>query len=212
MNNHDAIRNAETLQVEMQARLTAAREALAMNETRRHALAFAAETGDLEAKREAAALAKTAGNLEESIKHSLMPAVAEASQRVVAARQEADLAVKRQAAAQARIISARLAARGAQLDEGLLQAREAYVAFQNDLRELARLGAPAPSANLIEVNSRRALDTALAGFHSQIRPVQQSHRHSFDELLRGWARPSELWSAEILDTPVTVVRVVKEVA
>ena len=103
-------------------------------------------------------------------------------------------------------ISARLAARGAALDAALDQVREGYADFQADLRELAMLGAPAPAANLIDVNSRRTLDSALGGLHSKTRPVPPLQRHSFDELCRGWARPSERWAAEILDAPAKLER------
>jgi hypothetical protein len=86
----------------------------------------------------------------------------------------------------------------------LLLRGDAY--FQADLRELSMLGAPAPSPNLIEVNSRRTLDVALDGLHSKTRPVPPLQRHSFDELWRGWARPSERWAADILDAPAKVER------
>jgi hypothetical protein len=213
MDNHvaEAIKQAETVHAEMVARLAAAREALAANEARRHGLALDVETGDADAKREASALTKGAASLREDIDR-LTHAVDQAALRVTAARQEADLEVKREAAARARAISARLAARGAALDAALDQVREGYADFQADLRELAMLGAPAPSANLIEVNSRRTLDSALGGLHSKTRPVPPLQRHSFDELCRGWARPSERWAAEILDAPISVIRVVREVA
>ena len=202
MDHAKEISKAEAIHQQMVERLVQARASLAENVSRRHALAFASENGDPEAKRQAATLAKAAAALEESIEHSLTPAVAEAARQVAAARLEADNEAKRETAIKAREVAARLAARGAALDEGLRQAREAYLAFQSDLRELARLGAPAPSPNLIEVNSRRALDAALAGFHSQIRPVQKAQQHSFNELLRGWALPSERWAAGILDAPL----------
>jgi hypothetical protein len=203
MTNHaEAITKAEATHAEMQARLTAAREAGATNDARRYGLAPAVETGDADARREAATLAKVADGISERIRN-LAHAVDQAALRVTAARQEADAEVKRQAAAKVRAISARLAARGAALDAALDQVREGYADFQADLRELALLGAPAPSANLIEVNSRRTLDSALGGLHSKTRPVPPLQRHSFDELCRGWARPSERWAAEILDAPAS---------
>jgi hypothetical protein len=211
MDHAKEISKAEATHTEMVGRLLSARASLAEGDARRQGLALAVETGDADARREAATLAKAADGLAERIRN-LVHAVEQAKQHVTAARLDADNEAKRQAATKARAVAARLAERGAQLDEGLRQAREAYLAFQSDLRELAGLGAPAPSANLIYVNAKRALDTALADFHSQIRPVQQSQRHNFDELLRGWARPSELWAAGILDAPPTIIRVIKEVA
>jgi hypothetical protein len=203
-NEHAAIKEAERIHAELVGRLAKSRAELTTNEARRHALAFAAETGGMEARRESAALAKAAAALEESIEHSLTPAVAEAAQRVRSAQLDADNEAKRETATKARAISARLAARGAALDAALDQVREGYQAFQDDLRELSMLGAPAPSANLIEVNSRRTLDSALTGLHQKTRPVPPLQRHSFDELCRGWARPSELWASGILDAPKEV--------
>jgi colicin import membrane protein len=204
MSNHaDAIKQAETVHAEMVARLASAREALAANDARRHGLALAVETADMDAKREASALTKAAASLREDIDR-LTHAVDQASQRVTAARLDADAEAKREAAAKARAISTRLAARGAQLDAALDQVRQGYADFQADLRELVMLGAPAPSANLIETNSRRTLNTAIEGIHTKTRPVRPSQRHTFDELLRGWALPSERWAAGILDAPAKV--------
>jgi DNA-directed RNA polymerase subunit L len=182
--------------------LAAARDALEANEARRHAIALAAETGDAEAKREAATLAKAAASLKDAIEHSLTPAVAQAAQRVTAARLDADHEAKREIAIKVRAISARLAARGAVLDAALNQMKDAYQAFHDDLTALATLGAPTPSVNLLEVNCRRALDAAISGLHSKTRPIPPLQRHSFDELLRGWAQMSERWAAAILDAPV----------
>jgi hypothetical protein len=154
MDKHaDLIKQAETVHTHMVARLNRAREDLAANEARRHELALAAETGDAEAKREGAPLAKVAASLRDAIEHSLTPAVAQAAQRVTAARMNADAETKRQVAIKVREISARLATRGAALDAALNQARQGYHAFQDDLRELALLGAPSPSANLVEVDA-----------------------------------------------------------
>ena len=167
----DAIKQAEAAHSEMSARLVKAREDLAANEARRHETALAAETGPGEARRESAALAKAATMLGDNIGHGLVPAVAQAEQHVAAAPFKADIEAKLQTATKARAVAARLAERGAVLDAALNQARQAYHAFQNDLRELATLGAPTPSANLVDVNSRRALDSAIGLFHTKVRPL-----------------------------------------
>jgi hypothetical protein len=196
----EAIEKAERVRAELEARLAAAREALAANLAKRDGLAFAAATGDATASKMIGALAKEAATLADDIR-SLEAAVAEAGRRVTAARLDADHEAKRQAARKAREVLVRLTARGPALDAGLTQVREAYHGFQDDLRELAALGAPAPSGNLIDVNSRRALDAAMSGLHSKVRPVPPLQQHTFDELCRGWARPSERWAAEILEAP-----------
>lgn len=143
--------------------------------------------------------------LRDNIGHGLVPAVAQAEQRVAAARFNADNEVKRQTATKVRAVAARLAERGPVLDAALNQARQAYHAFQNDLRELAALGAPTPSESLVDVNSRRALDSAIRLFHIEARPIPLLERASFDQLCCSWSRPSERWAAEILDAAVEVI-------
>ena len=200
----NAIEQAEAVHSVMTARIVKAREDLAANEARRHETALAAETGPGETRRESAALAKAATTQGDNIGHGLIPAVAQAEQHVAAAPFKADIVAKRQTATKARAVAARLAERGAVLDAALNQARQAYHGFQNDLRELATLGAPTPPENLVDVNSRRALDSAIGLFHSKARPLLVLERASFDELCCSWSRPSERWAAELLDTAVKV--------
>ena len=201
----DAIKQVEAAHSEMSARLVKAREDLATNEVRRHENAPAAEGGPGEAWGESAAFARPATMLRDNIGHGLVPAVAQAEQRVAAARFNADNEVKRQTATKVRAVAARLAERGPVLDAALNQARQAYHAFQNDLRELAALGAPTPSESLVDVNSRRALDSAIRLFHIEARPIPLLERASFDQLCCSWSRPSERWAAEILDAAVEVI-------
>ena len=186
MDKHtEAISKAEAKHVEMIARLTKARDDLATNEARRHGLALAFEDGDADARREVASLAKAAANLEESIKHSLTHAVEQAAQRVTAARLDADAEAKRQAAVKVRAAIERTEADVKKLVTGICQSREGYAGFLAGLREITMSGAPAPSANLIDVNSRRTFDAAMDGIHSKTRPVRPSQRHEFDELCEG---------------------------
>jgi len=198
----DSIKPAEVVHNEMSAWLIDAREYPAANEPRRHEIALAAESGPSEANRDSAVLAKAVTMLRDNIDHSLVTAVAEAEQHVTAASFKADIEAKRQTATKARAVAARLAKRGALLDAALNQARQAYHGFQNDLRELATLGAPTPSENLVEVNSRRTLDSAIELLHTKARPLPPLERRLFDELCCGWSRPSERWAAQILDTTV----------
>ena len=200
----DATEPAEAVHSEMSARLVNAREDLAANEPRRHEIALVAETGPGEARGEPATFAKAATMLRDNIEHDVIPAVAKAEQHMAAATFKADIEAKLQTATKARAVAARLAARGAVLDAALNQARQAYHAFQNDLRELATLGAPTPSANLVDANSRRALDPLIGLFHTKVRPLPPLERPSFDELCCGWSRPSEGWAAEILNAAVKV--------
>lgn len=200
----DATEQAEVAHSEMSARLVKAREDLAANEAHRHEIALATETGPGEAGGEPAAFAKAATTLRDNIEHGLVPAVAKAEQRMAVASFSAENEAKRQRATKARAVAARLAERGAVVDAALNQARQAYHALHNDLSELAALGAPTPSANLVDVNSRCALDLAIGLLHLRTRPIPPRERPSFDEICYGWSRPCERWAAEILDTAVNV--------
>ncbi len=196
----DAIKQAERTHADLAKRLETLRADRAANEERRAALAFEAETGDAAAKRSISELTKAAAALDVDVQ-TVEAAIAEAARRVRAAAEASSRQAERDKARKARAVSARLAGRGAALEAGLNQVREAYRAFQDDLRELAALGAPAPSAALVDVNSRRALDAALDGLHVKARPVPPLERHGFSELCAGWAQPSERWAAGILDAP-----------
>ena len=207
----DAIKQAEATQAELTKRLAAAREALADIVARRDDLAFEAQTGDAEARKVTAALATDAAALVDEIR-SLEAATAEAGRRVTAARDSAAKEVDRERAAKARVIAVRLETRGAAMDAGLSAFKAAYSGLIDDMRELALLGAPAPSVALIDVNLRRALDSALGGLHTKVRPVPPLQRHSFDELAGGWARPSERWAAGILDADKGIERGAKKAA
>lgn len=198
--NEDLVQEAQRTQADLVKRLTTARKDLDANEERRAAIAFEAETGDAAARRSIAELTKAAAALDVDIK-TVEAAVVEAARRVRAATEDLGRQAERDKARKVRAVSARLAGRGTALEAGLNQFREAYRAFQDDLRELAALGAPAPSAALVDVNSRRALDAALDGLHSKMRPVPPLERHGFAELCAGWARPSAQWAAAILDAP-----------
>ena len=203
------IKQAEATQAELAKRLTTSREALKANIARRDDLAFEAQTGDAEARKETARLATEASALADDIA-SLEAAAKEAARRVTAAKEAAAKQVEREKAAKSRVITARLATRGAAMDAGLSAFKAAYSGLIDDMRELALLGAPAPSANLIDVNLRRALDSGLGGLHAKVRPVPPLQRHSFDELAGGWARPSERWAAGILDADKGIERGVKK--
>src|SRR5271170_7885463 len=103
MNNHDAIKAAEAIHTEMVGRLLGARASLAEGDARRNGLALAVETGDADAKREVATLAKAADNLNDRIRN-LVHAVEQAALRLTGARLDADAEAKRQAAVKVRVV------------------------------------------------------------------------------------------------------------
>jgi hypothetical protein len=196
----DALTLAEAKHAELAARLDRAREQVETHRKKAHELAFVAEARDDDgAKRLATKLLADAAKLEADITHRLEPAVAEAERRVKAAKDAAAKQAQRAKAEEARALAARLEQLGAAIDAGFDQVRTAQREFSDVLDALRRLDAPAPSRELIEVNSKRALDAALAGVHPEARPVPTLQRHRFADLGRGWARPTLGWAAKILD-------------
>ncbi len=145
MNKHaESINKATTIHAEMVARLAIARLAMAANEARRHGLALAAETGDADAKREVGALAKASASLKDNIEHGLAHAVEQAALRVTAARQEADLEVKRQNAQKARELWAGLATLGAEMDALMSRAQVINKAVKAGIAKIEATGCPVP--------------------------------------------------------------------
>jgi hypothetical protein len=128
-------------------------------------------------------------------------ALAEAGRRAEAATAEERAAAERKRAAEAEPIARRLEARGQAMDRALMTYVTHFKAIQSDLDELQALGVPVPSRTLVEVNSHRAHDTALASLGDKfIRPVPPLQRHSFDKLLRGWAGPALAWISSRVNT------------
>jgi hypothetical protein len=201
MDKHaEAIKAAEATHTEMVGRLLSARASLAEGATRRRELALAVETGDVDARRETAASVKAAAVLREDIER-LSTAVDQAAQNVTRARAAAEAERKREAAQKAREVLERMTTGGAEMDAGLRQALATYQAFKSDLADLAALGAPTPGRLARDVRTRNALNTALFGFHSEIRPLPKKLQQSFESLCREWTIPSERWASQILDAP-----------
>ena len=121
-------------------------------------------------------------------------AISRANERFADAERGAraeELQAKAEAARE--IVEGRLLARGAAADSGFAMVREALAGIEDDLRELRRLGAPAPGDDLVDVNRRRAVDAALMGLGLKTSPVPPSGRHSFDELVRAWSASIMKW-------------------
>jgi chromosome segregation ATPase len=186
-----------------EARLDAARSALAQNEEKRNELAYAVETGDADARKATEALAIAATKHAADIR-SLQAAVAEGGRRVSAAEDGRQREAARVKAQEARIVLTRLADVGAALDSALRSAVVAYASLQSDLRQLGELGAPAPSGALVQVNLKIALDSALGGAGAA--PVAPLSRRSFADLCVGWSAPGIAWASEILDAPEKAIK------
>jgi chromosome segregation ATPase len=130
----------------------------------------------------------------ENEKASLTAAIAEAGRRAQAATAAERAEGERKRAEQAAPIAARLEARGKAMDEALASYVANFRAIQADLDELQSLGCPVPSRSLVEVNSHRAHDSALAALGDKfVRPIPPLQRHSFSKLLTGYVLPARTW-------------------
>jgi hypothetical protein len=148
---------------------------------------------DVKAAKRLAEINTEFGHLENEIA-SLSAALAEAGRRAEAATAAEAAETERKRAEQAVPIVRRLEERGAKMDVAIQSYCEHFAAIQADLDELARLGAPTPSRALVEVNGHRAHDSALTALGDKfVRPVPPLQRHSFDQLLTGWALPAQRW-------------------
>ena len=97
---------------------------------------------------------------------------------------------QRAKAREAFVLAERLEAIGLARDAAFNQAKALGAEFDDVMGKLRGLGAPAPSAELVEVNENRAMDSALVGLHREARPVPPSQRHSFVSLYSSWAGPA----------------------
>jgi hypothetical protein len=195
------IEAAQVVLQTLERKLGAAHARLADSEALASAIAYRSHAdGDADARKRLVAAETDAMKCTLEIK-SLTAAIAEAKFRVQEAVTASNAEAERERAKQARVVLQRLAKRGEAIDAGFAQAREHYHGLQSDLSELARLGAPTPSAELTCVNLLRASDAALSGLHDKIRPVAPLQRHNFAELGAGWAKPSEQWAAKVLEAP-----------
>jgi hypothetical protein len=195
------VEEASAQLADLERKLAAHRVKASTHEAAIAAVSLGAQTGAPGARRKLDEMIAEAPAIDaeaRSIEYAIKAARAVLADARAAEAREAD----RRRAEKVRAILARFLTRGAALDEGLRQAKEAYAGLQDDLREIAAMGVPAPSAALVDVNMRRALDAAIGGMHSKIRPVPPSQRHGFAELCKGWAQPSERWAAQALGEPV----------
>jgi hypothetical protein len=152
-------------------------------------------------KKSAARIAEINSKLEgmHSEAATLKAALAEAQRRAATASAAEAVDAERKRAAKAEPILKRMAARGAKLDAAIRAYREEFAAIDDDLDELTRLGVPVPTRPLVKTNLRRANDAATSGLDLKTVVVPPNQRHSFDSLLKGWARPGLTWIATKLN-------------
>jgi hypothetical protein len=127
---------------------------------------------------------------------SLKAALSEAGRRADAVRADELAAAQRERAAKALPIAKGLAERGAKMDTAIAENCTEFAGLQSDIAELARLGVPMPSRELVMVNLRNANDAALMFLdpsYKMSRPVPPNRRHGFAGLAAGWTQPALSW-------------------
>jgi hypothetical protein len=135
---------------------------------------------------------------------SIRAAIAETDRRI-AENTKAELSAAQQQRAQtAWPIAEALVERGRKMDQALRAYLNERVALEADLAQLARLGAPAPSRDLVSINLRNGHDAAFSMLDRHSRPVAPNYRRSFEQLAEGWSLPARKWLAAKLHKPSPV--------
>jgi hypothetical protein len=178
--------DAKAVLQDLETKLAGARQRHDETLSEAQSIAFAAHTGDVEARKKLDKLNADAGKHGAEIL-SLEAAIIEARRRV----REAEAAVADEAEdARARQALDRvdtLAAHGKALDEALEALKERYAEFSADYRRLGLLGYGAPSWALVAVNCRTALLTGLMGGDLQIEHIAPGARKTYRAVVEGWA-------------------------
>ena len=185
--------NYDSVATKLTADIEKLRKKIVSVDEKRARWALDATLGDSDAKAEMAKLGDQRNRLNGEIA-DLEAALTEARRRANDATTSAAAEVVRKRAEQAAVVVQRLLARGPEMDHAIALYTEHFRGIQNDLTELARLGAPTPSRPLVDVNTNLAHDSALTPLGDKfVRPVPPTRRRTFDFLLRGWCTPVKTW-------------------
>jgi chromosome segregation ATPase len=187
------IQNARAVSDDLLAKIAAVKLAIVEIDTRRAGISLAAlGDGDTEAQKKLAQVHKERATRVLELE-DLEAALAASKRRIVEVQSAASAEVDRQRAEKAEPIAKRLAERGAKLDAAIRDYCEHYGAIQADIDELARLGCPIPSRDLVRVNLRRSHDASVMFVDKHARPVAPLERIQFSKLTQGWAVPALEW-------------------
>jgi hypothetical protein len=152
---------------------------------RRRALALPLLEGCDDAKKRDSELAKKQGEYETACR-LLNDGLAAAKVRSAAARREAEAAAARGKASDIRQRLQFFKQHGADLDLAAKALVDSYTKFEAEVLELARMGV-GPSPALVRTNCRRALEAALMPTPLKVSHLAPTERHSFADLVKGWA-------------------------
>jgi chromosome segregation ATPase len=193
------VRNARETVASLVSARAALEERAAELQTEREEVAFDAYTGDKAAKKRLDAINS------EGIRHQTEAASIEAAMRTAQARlseAEADQNRAQEAvdAQQALSLLDDLRAEATALDDAVATLLRKYEALKDTTRALRGLGALArPTAELIRVAARRALDAHLMFSDLRGEFLAPGERRTFTDLAAVWASGVEAWAAPRLE-------------
>jgi hypothetical protein len=123
-------------------------------------------------------------------------ALAAARVREAAARREAEAAAARAKASDIRQRLQFFRQHGADLDLAARTLVESYAKFEAEVLEMARMGV-GPSPALVRTNCRRGLEAALMPTTLKVSHLGPTERHSFADLVKGWASGIEAQARQL---------------
>jgi hypothetical protein len=124
---------------------------------------------------------------------SLDAAIVEAQQRLADARREEALVADRAQAQQLRDVVEQFVLHGHALDKALVELARHGQALRDCLNEIHGLGCPFPSHAQLDALGALAMKAGLMGttFKHAFEHLQPKDRHSFPDLVNGWAKRIE---------------------
>jgi hypothetical protein len=160
--------------------------------TERRRIAFAAHTGDDQARAGLDALNQEDAVLVGEIA-GLAAAIDEGRARVTEAERRADLEERAAAVLEVRKRLTTIRGHGASLDRAARKLVEAVETFRGEIIELRQFGIERPDLNSIDANFRRALESALMTTPLQLSHVGPADRVKFSDLVDAWATLADAW-------------------
>jgi hypothetical protein len=182
----NAAESAREILADLEHKLAGARERKVETESLLKANAFAANTGDAEARKKQTKwntdLASWAADI-----FSLEAAIVEARRRLAAAVAANADAQEQENARQALALLETFATRGAALDLAFEVVLAEYAQLSREFKELDRLGYPATTPSLVSVNMSLAASTKLMHTDMQNAFLAPARRRSFVESIEAWS-------------------------
>jgi DNA repair exonuclease SbcCD ATPase subunit len=153
----------------------------------RQKISFAAHTGDNKARKRLDEI-NTASANHTSEMQSIDAAIAEANQRLEAAKREAAIVDDRAKAEQLKILIDELGELGTEIDAAFGDAIAHLASLKSVLDKIHALGVPNPSHDQLRVFSTLAMRTVLMQmpYPREFEIVPPSQRRTFQQMVSGW--------------------------